>query len=161
MAQLAQFSRCLPSNSPRTPPPLRLPPFLQIGLKNKILQEQIEAQEEMEEAKAHPFPPEARFWTKEDVGQFLITLGLKQYREAFAEAAVDGDFLLALDPNDCADVLGVEHALHSKKLFLAIDRLRPLTAADRKKKASGMCAGGMLAAGGRGGVSLSSFFSSS
>lgn len=121
---------------PRTPPPpLAAPPF-QIGLKNKILQEKIEAQEEMDEANAHAFPPEARFWSKEDVGHFLTTLGLRQYREAFAEAAVDGDFLLALDANDCADVLGVEHALHSKKLFLAIDKLRPLTAADRQKKAS-------------------------
>lgn len=98
----------------------------------------------MDEANAHPFPPEVRFWTKEDVGLFLTTLGLGQYREAFAEAAVDGGFLLALDPNDCADVLGVEHALHSKKLFLAIDKLRPLTAADRQKKASGIfcCRGG-------------------
>eukprot|EP00903_Cladosiphon_okamuranus_P006198 g6095.t1 len=114
----------------------------EICRKNKILQEKIEAQEEMEEANAHPFPPEVRFWTKEDVGHFLTTLGLGQYREAFAEAAVDGDFLLALDPNDCADVLGVEHALHSKKLFLAIDKLRPLTAADRQKKASRLPAGG-------------------
>eukprot|EP00752_Nemacystus_decipiens_P014642 g13039.t1 len=108
----------------------------EIGLKNKILQEKIEAQEEMEEANAHPFPREVRFWTKEDVGHFLTTLGLRQYRDAFAEAAVDGDFLLALDQNDCADVLGVEHALHSKKLFLAIDKLRPLTVADRQKKAA-------------------------
>ena len=88
----------------------------------------------MDEAKAHSFPPEARFWTKEDVGMFLTSLGLRQYRDAFAEAAVDGDFLLALDPNDCADVLGVEHALHSKKLFLAIEKLRPLSMVDRQKK---------------------------
>lgn len=122
------------------PPP---PPAVsfQIRVKNKILQEKIEAQEEIEEANAHPFPPEVRFWTKEDVGHFLTTLGLRQYREAFAEAAVDGDFLLALDANDCADVLGVEHALHSKKLFLAIDKMRPLTATARRKKASGMMPG--------------------
>lgn len=69
-----------------------------------------------------------------DVGRFLTTLGLGQYRKTFEEAAVDGDFLLALDPIDCADVLGVEHRLHSKKLFLAIDKLRPITSADRQKK---------------------------
>ncbi|CAM9386908.1 unnamed protein product [Ectocarpus sp. 6 AP-2014] len=107
----------------------------EIGRKNKVLQEKMEAQEEMEEANAHPFPPEVRFWTKEDVGFFLTTLGLRQYRASFEEAAVDGDFLLALDANDCADVLGVEHALHSKKLFLAIDKLRPLGAEERRKKA--------------------------
>ncbi|CAB1116477.1 unnamed protein product [Ectocarpus sp. CCAP 1310/34] len=106
----------------------------EIGRKNKVLREKMEAQEEMEEANAHPFPPEVRFWTKEDVGFFLTTLGLRQYRAAFEEAAVDGDFLLALDANDCADVLGVEHALHSKKLFLAIDKLRPLGADERRKK---------------------------
>lgn len=103
----------------------------------------------MDEANEHPFPQEARFWSKEDVGHFLTTLGLRQYRAAFAEAAVDGDFLLALNPNDCADVLGVEHPLHSKKLFLAIDKLRPLTLKDREKKASG--GGG---SGGGGGVVL-------
>lgn len=94
----------------------------------------------MDAANAHPFPQEARFWTTEDVGHFLTTLGLRQYRAAFAEAAVDGDFLLALSANDCADVLGVEHALHSKKLFLAIDKLRPLTLQDRQNKARGRSA---------------------
>lgn len=110
-----------------------------MGLKNKVLQEKLELQEEMDEANAHPFPQEAKFWTKEDVGRFLTTLGLRQYRDAFAEAAVDGDFLLALNPNDCADVLGVEHALHSKKLFLAIDKLRPLSLKEREKKAGVIC----------------------
>lgn len=47
---------------------------------------------------------------------------------------MDGDFLLALDAKDCADVLGVEHTLHSKKLFLAIDKLRPLNKDEQKKK---------------------------
>ncbi|CAM9779578.1 unnamed protein product, partial [Hapterophycus canaliculatus] len=107
----------------------------EIGRKKKILQEKMDAQEEMDEANAHPFPNEVKFWTKEDVGLFLVALGLQKYRPAFEEAAVDGDFLLALDPNDCADVLGVEHPLHSKKLFLAIDKLRPMTERDRRKKA--------------------------
>lgn len=88
----------------------------------------------MEDAKTHAFPAEVRFWSTADVGYFLTTLGLGQYREAFEEAAVDGDFLLALNPNDCADVLGVEHTLHSKKLFLAIDKLRPITQAEKRQK---------------------------
>lgn len=103
----------------------------------------MDAQEEMDEANAHPFPNQVRFWTKEDVGFFLTTLGLQQYRPAFEEAAVDGDFLLALDPNDCADVLGVEHPLHSKKLFLAIDKLRPMTESDRRKKVGVVVGGGV------------------
>lgn len=88
----------------------------------------------MDEANAHPFPREVKFWTTADVGYFLTTLGLRQYRKTFEEAAVDGDFLLALNPHDCADVLGVEHALHLKKLFLGIDKLRPLTNEDQRKK---------------------------
>lgn len=115
----------------------------QIGRKKNVLQEKLDAQEEMDEANAHPFPNEVKFWTKEDVGFFLTTLGLQQYRPAFEEAAVDGDFLLALDPNDCADVLGVEHPLHSKKLFLAIDKLRPLTETDRRKKVDDVAVGGI------------------
>ncbi len=117
--------------------PTRLAP--QIGLKKKVLEQKTQELEELEEANSHPFPPDVRFWTKEDVGHFLVTLGLQQYRAAFAEAAVDGDFLLVLDPNDCADVLGVEHALHSKKLFLAIDKLRPLSGPDRQKKVGCGC----------------------
>jgi len=131
-----------PTNKPLRPLQLHLfaSQFAsQIGLKTKALQQKTQEQEELEEASAHPFPQDVRFWTKEDVGHFLVTLGLQQYRAAFAEAAVDGDFLLALNANDCADVLGVEHVLHSKKLFLAIDKLRPLSGPELQKKVGCCC----------------------
>lgn len=107
---------------------------MQIGFKNRILQEKLDEQKEREDAKAHPFPSEVRLWSIQEVGYFLTTLGLRQYRKAFEEAAVDGAFLLALDASDCADVLGVEHTLHLKKLFLAIDKLRPISHQEREKK---------------------------
>lgn len=53
-------------------------------------------------------------------------MSLGQYRQAFQEASIDGEFLLVLNPDECRDVLGVQHPLHSKKLHLAIDKLRPL-----------------------------------
>ena len=51
-----------------------------------------------------------------------------QYKKAFEEAAVDGDFLLDLRAEDLRDVLGVEHELHVRKILLSRDRLAPLTA---------------------------------
>lgn len=80
----------------------------------------------MEAARAHCFPQEVRHWTTKDVRHFLDSLGLGRYREAFEEAVVDGDLLLALESRDCAEVLGIEHTLHSKKLFMAIGKLRSL-----------------------------------
>ena len=41
-----------------------------------------------------------RAWSVEDVGEWLSSLALGQYREAFADAAVDGAFLMDLNDAD-------------------------------------------------------------
>ena len=74
-----------------------------------------------------PFPDEVRLWTVDDVGRWLDTLTLTQYKQAFKEATVDGEFLLELRPDDMVDVLGIDHQLHVRKIVLARDKLRPLS----------------------------------
>jgi len=41
---------------------------------------------------------------------------LPRYAPAFADASVDGDFLLELREEDLAVVLGMEHKLHVRKV---------------------------------------------
>jgi len=62
-------------------------------------------------------------WNIEDVIQWLETISLSQYAEAFREGAVDGPFLCQLTDDDIRHVLGVEHILHRKKILLCIKRL--------------------------------------
>eukprot|EP00741_Cyanophora_paradoxa_P002625 tig00000615_g2547.t1 len=68
-------------------------------------------------------------WGVEDVGAWLEGLGLAQYRRVFAESAVDGSLLAALQDGELRDALEVENPLHLKKMRLAIesqrDRSRP------------------------------------
>jgi len=61
-------------------------------------------------------------WTPEAVGAFLQHLDLSMYIDIFAAERVDGEVLLDLDPESCAD-LGVKKH-HQKKLLRAIDKLR-------------------------------------
>ncbi|TYZ65543.1 hypothetical protein PybrP1_007720 [[Pythium] brassicae (nom. inval.)] len=82
-------------------------------------------------AQLQPLPPAVRDWSVDDVGRWLDALALPQYKPAFAEGAVDGEFLLELRPEDLADVLGVRHALHVRKLVVARNKLLPLTAHER------------------------------
>jgi SAM domain (Sterile alpha motif)/Ankyrin repeats (many copies) len=63
-------------------------------------------------------------WTVADVCGWLETLMLGQYKDSFADAAVDGPFLLELTEDDLLNTLGVEHALHRKKIIASILRLR-------------------------------------
>ena len=63
-------------------------------------------------------------WTVGDVANWLDTLTLGQYKDAFADAAVDGAFLFDLTDDDLRATLGIEHALHRKKILRAIERLR-------------------------------------
>jgi CheY-like chemotaxis protein len=63
-------------------------------------------------------------WTVADVGAWLDTLSLGQYKDAFADAAIDGAFLFDLTDEDLRNTLGIEHALHRKKVLHAIRRLR-------------------------------------
>ena len=51
------------------------------------------------------------------------SLALGQYRESFADAAVDGVFLLDLNDEDLGNTLGTDHALHRKKILNSVRRL--------------------------------------
>jgi hypothetical protein len=63
-------------------------------------------------------------WSVEDVGEWLSSLALGQYRESFADAAVDGAFLMDLNDADLRNTLGIDHSLHRKKILNSIQRLR-------------------------------------
>ena len=75
-----------------------------------------------------------RLWSVTDVCRWLDTLSLQQYTKAFKEASVDGEFLLELREEDLAQVLGMEHKLHVRKVILARDKLRPLSEQEKKMK---------------------------
>ena len=93
------------------------------------------AEEEAKRSKAEPFPSEMRLWSVADVARWLDTLSLGQYKAAFREASVDGDFLLELREEDLIQVLGMEHKLHVRKVILGRDKLKPLSEGDVVKKA--------------------------
>jgi hypothetical protein len=57
--------------------------------------------------------PQVRLWTVEDVTRWLDTLRLGQYKQAFKEASVDGEFLLELREED---MMQVTHESHSESL---------------------------------------------
>ena len=78
--------------------------------------------------------PEVSAWSVNDVGDWLVTLTLGQYREAFFDAAVDGAFLYDLNDEDLRNTLGIEHSLHRKKILSSIGRLRQ---ADQKNLVQG------------------------
>ena len=63
-------------------------------------------------------------WNLDDVGDWLGTLALGQYRSAFLDAAIDGAFLFDLNDEDLRNTLGIEHNLHRKKILSAIQRLK-------------------------------------
>ncbi|GMF10557.1 unnamed protein product [Phytophthora lilii] len=94
-------------------------------------QQQREEEEALAPGKQQPLPEELRAWTVDDVGRWLDSLSLPQYKAAFREGAVDGEFLIELRAEDMAEVLGVSHKLHVRKLLTARNKLLPLTAAER------------------------------
>ena len=84
---------------------------------------------------------ELNLWTVGDVSHWLDALALGQYKDAFADAAIDGAFLGELTDDDLRNTLGIEHALHRKKLLSAVTRLR-VAEEDRKAAAANIAAGG-------------------
>merc|ERR1711871_1241851 len=86
---------------------------------------------EANSAAEDPFPEDVTLWSITDVGRWLESLSLPQYRRAWEEAAVDGEFLMELEPEDMRDVLGMVHELHVKKVVVARDKLKPLSAQER------------------------------
>ncbi|KAG7393723.1 hypothetical protein PHYPSEUDO_004486 [Phytophthora pseudosyringae] len=97
----------------------------------ELAQQRREEEEALAPGKQQPLPEELRAWTVDDVGRWLESLSLPQYKAAFREGAVDGDFLIELRAEDMAEVLGVSHKLHVRKLLAARNKLVPLTAAER------------------------------
>jgi CheY-like chemotaxis protein/pimeloyl-ACP methyl ester carboxylesterase len=71
------------------------------------------------EAKVH-----VNLWTVADVGAWLDVLTLGQYKDSFAEASIDGAFLIELTEEDLQNALGVEHPLHRKKIVASILRMQ-------------------------------------
>merc|ERR1711871_1422994 len=102
--------------------------------KREELKEAREREEEARQSMLLPFPDEVRLWTVDDVGRRLDTLTLSQYKQAFKEATVDGEFLLELRTEDMTDVLGIDHQLHVRKIVVARDKLRPLNERELDQK---------------------------
>merc|ERR550514_520381 len=94
-----------------------------------------QAEDEAKKSKAEPFPKETRLWSVTDVMRWLDTLALGQYKQAFKEASVDGEFLLELREEDLMQVLGMTHKLHVRKVILGREKLRPLSEREEMKKA--------------------------
>ncbi|GMF43018.1 unnamed protein product [Phytophthora fragariaefolia] len=97
----------------------------------ELAQQQREEEKALAPGKQQPLPEELRAWTVDDVGRWLDSLSLPQYKPAFREGAVDGEFLIELRAEDMTEVLGVSHKLHVRKLVAARNKLLPLTAAER------------------------------
>lgn len=63
-------------------------------------------------------------WTTADVCDWLTgALLLPQYASAFDAASVDGPLLLSLSDTDLRDLIGINHALHRRKIHQAVERL--------------------------------------
>nr|CCA14115.1 conserved unknown protein putative [Albugo laibachii Nc14] len=78
---------------------------------------------ELKESKRVTLPTNVFDWTIQHVGVWLDALSLSQYKGAFLEAAVDGEFLLELRPEDLGENLGVCHKLHVQKILIARKKL--------------------------------------
>lgn len=79
-------------------------------------------------------PENVRMWSVMDVCRWLETLSLGQYCRSFSDATIDGPFLLELREEDLAQVLGIQHKLHIRKIMLGREKLRPLTDLERRQK---------------------------
>ena len=92
--------------------------------KKQQLREKERQAAEARKALEEPFPDQISQWSGGDVCRWLDTLALGQYKQAFQEAAVDGEFLIELRPDDMTDVLGIEHQLHVRKVCSSFFHLR-------------------------------------
>ncbi|ETV94329.1 hypothetical protein H310_11976 [Aphanomyces invadans] len=66
----------------------------------------------------------ASAWSVRDVGRWLDTLSLGQYKQAFSDGTVDGSLLYDLNDHDLRYSLGIEFDLHRKKILQAVERLK-------------------------------------
>ena len=65
----------------------------------------------------------ARGWGVTDVSEWLSSIGLSDYSEAFVREAIDGEVLLELTADDLSGALGVSKLGHRKKLEREISQL--------------------------------------
>lgn len=65
-----------------------------------------------------------RSWTVKDVGKWLDSISLSQYKSIFSDCSVDGYLLYDLTEYDLLNTMGIQHPLHRKKLLNTIARLR-------------------------------------
>lgn len=96
-------------------------------LKKHELERKLKEEEDAKHTSQQPLPDQVKDWTVDDVGRWLDSLSLPQYKTAFKEGAVDGEFLIELRTEDMADVLGVSHKLHVRKILVARNKLLPLS----------------------------------
>jgi len=66
---------------------------------------------------------QVREWSIDDVAKWLRAISLDRYSDSFRESEVDGNFLRWLTDDDLRTGLGVEHALHRKKILCGIEEL--------------------------------------
>lgn len=100
-------------------------------------------------------PLQVAGWSVADVGRWLDTLALGQYKRAFSDAAIDGALLLHLNDDDLKNTLGMEHRLHRKKILTSVEQLRE-TERVKVKKLYGASGGPDALPSGGGGGSLAS-----
>lgn len=92
-------------------------------------------------------------WSVADIGRWLDTLALGQYKRAFSDAAVDGALLLHLNDEDLKNTLGMEHRLHRKKILTSVEQLRESERIKMKKLYGANGPDSLPTAGGVGNVS--------
>eukprot|EP00742_Colponemidia_sp_Colp-10_P005563 GILJ01005946.1.p1 GENE.GILJ01005946.1~~GILJ01005946.1.p1 ORF type:complete len:633 (+),score=87.92 GILJ01005946.1:94-1992(+) len=69
---------------------------------------------------APPSPGRARHWSAQDVGQWLASLGLSQYKENFEKLAIDGSCLFDVTEADLVNDLGVSVRIHRSKILKGV-----------------------------------------
>jgi len=104
--------------------------------KRDMLKFEKELELAVKAAAAEPFPSDTKLWNVQDVGRWLDTLNLTQYKQSFKEARIDGDFLMEIRKEDMEQVLGIDHPLHIQKILYARNKLRPLSQDEEEKKAA-------------------------
>ncbi|RYH28338.1 hypothetical protein EON65_12485 [archaeon] len=110
--------------------------FVEASIRKK--KEEILAAEKAEKELAkvvnNPLPPSVKTWSVHDVGRWLDSLALTQYKDAFQEGSVDGPFLLELREEDLVQVLGIKHRLHVRKILISREKLKPLSQQEMQYK---------------------------
>lgn len=82
-------------------------------------------------------PADPSNWTIEQVVQWVSGQSFRAYRQAFRSQLVNGQMLLELTDEDCAEALGMTSRLHRRAVLLAVQRLREAQDAGERGVAGG------------------------